>query len=1276
MSESDTTYCTHCAFPGTRRAAYCGNCGMPRELTPKRRAGHVAFLLNEMRAAPMAAVVTAEQRARLEAHYEGELGAYLAPQRRPEQALTPRPAAISTPGVDATAAPVDRVAPPHRVTPVPMPPREPYDWSWLAEQQANLFLFAGAFLTVVAALIYVGYSGQAVSGVVKMAILVVYTLAFLSAGWFCLRIPKVETAGRVFFGVGALLVPMNFAAARGIFGAEEDLSAETMWLAGSITTAAFYAAVAWIGLGRMYAFGAGVSIISGAIAATVVTDMPVEWTPLLFIGVALGMVLTDVTAVEKLRERVGFIWGLQGQALGALALGWLLVVAAMAPGLNDEINFTGTLWFLPVTLAAFAIGAAIPMLLTKREMAASLDAKIPDRAYGRADYYAVAALGALAAACVTVAYALELPAEGWVVAFAAVGACFGLMLIASDEAPIAGRLPARIGAYLFGYGVVLTAIAGLIALFTLQAAYGEDAPYEIRSRWFLAPSFGLALAFYALAGASKRGRAGTGAIAVSLGGMASFAGAWIATIYGADWPAEAYAIGIAAIAPALALALSAARDRRVARFTPEHLLDTAYATAILGTIVSAIIAGVTIAAAERDIDPYELSTRWFLLPVLGLSAAFYVYGAVAQRKGFGVPGFVIAITGAAASVVFGLDASVEYYAFALIAPAIALIAATRWSPARADELLGGSWRDDVALLGRIATGGGMLVAYIAALVGADEAADWMPQSHAFLPIALFGGAVFLGIDASRQRRIETSLAFVGALGAAAVAVPYVFEAQAAYYGVALIATGTLFAASGRIWTPSWLDGRARDGLAAAAVAAATLPFELPYAELPGIGAAVHFAAAFFFALAAVSDRGARTLEYFVNTQAASRVRLAMGWLYAAALCAAIGYVFVLRSIATEEQVEGGSLTLPMLTVTIALLLTGAATKFWRPEFRLHFYAMSLISALISVATAQDAGTLALVLTVLVGAYIAIAALENAPLIATPSVLFGFVAVAVWRAYLDESFAVLPIAYSLVAIAAYCAAMTVKDRLPQWSMALRATGAAYALVAPAAGFGVLSAQSEAGLFNGEPFERSALYQFSTLAVAAVGALALVESMLARRKWIIVPASAVLTVALLLQIGSLRPENGQAYTAAIGAYLVLLAVVGISRLRLIPALGAYAVYIEALGAATIMLPSFAQSFGGGWRYQWILLIEATAFLATGIAMRRRGILSAAVLFLALVAGRTLFDAINAMPNWIVVALCGIALLGTGMGILLGRDQWDRWQRTLLSWWDDADEAALVG
>jgi limonene-1,2-epoxide hydrolase len=433
--------------------------------------------------------------------------------------------------------------------------------------------------------------------------------------------------------------------------------------------------------------------------------------------------------------------------------------------------------------------------------------------------------------------------------------------------------------------------------------------------------------------------------------------------------------------------------------------------------------------------------------------------------------------------------------------------------------------------------------------------------------------------------------------------------------------------------------------------------------------------AFFFGIAAISDRSGRTLGVALDRDKELKVRVSAGWLYAAALSAGIGYVFTLRSIAGDDQAQGEALALPMLFGALALTASGVASKFLRPEFRLHLYLMSLIAALVSIATSGDAGTLALVLTIYVGAYALIAVIEDTPAIAAPSVVFGYIAAAAWRAHLDGSFAALPIAYSFAGVAAYCAAFALKDRLPRWSMALRATGAAYALVAPAAGFGMLTGRVENGAVAGDEFARTALYQFSTLAVAAVGVLALVESLIARRRWIIVPASAVLTVALLLQIGRFEPENPQVYTAVIGSYLALLGIVGLSRLKLVPALSDFAVYIEALGAATVMLPSFVQSFDAGWRYQWILLIEAAMFLTAGIGLRRRGILSAGVLFMVLVAGRALFDAINAMPNWIVVALCGIGLLGIGMGILLGRERWDKWQRTVVSWWENGD-GALAG
>jgi hypothetical protein len=71
---------------------------------------------------------------------------------------------------------------------------------------------------------------------------------------------------------------------------------------------------------------------------------------------------------------------------------------------------------------------------------------------------------------------------------------------------------------------------------------------------------------------------------------------------------------------------------------------------------------------------------------------------------------------------------------------------------------------------------------------------------------------------------------------------------------------------------------------------------------------------------------------------------------------------------------------------------------------------------------------------------------------------------------------------------------------------------------------------------------------------------------------------------------------------------------------------------------------------------------------VALRRRGLLATSLVALVLVAGRALFDAVNALPNWIVVLLVGMALLGIGMAILVGRDRWGQLEARLLSWWED--------
>jgi hypothetical protein len=185
------------------------------------------------------------------------------------------------------------------------------------------------------------------------------------------------------------------------------------------------------------------------------------------------------------------------------------------------------------------------------------------------------------------------------------------------------------------------------------------------------------------------------------------------------------------------------------------------------------------------------------------------------------------------------------------------------------------------------------------------------------------------------------------------------------------------------------------------------------------------------------------------------------------------------------------------------------------------------------------------------------------------------------------------------------------------------------------------------------------------------LAVVEASVMRRGVVGLAGSAAFAVAVLLFIGRYSPSDPQPYTLVAGGYLVLFGLVGLRRLRLLPQLDDASPFVEAFGAAVVMWPAFVQSLMDGWAHQAVLLAEGSLFFALSVALRRRALLATASLFLALLAGRVLFDAVNALPNWIVVLLAGMALLAAGTAILIGRDRWERWQDAMAAWWRSTGE-----
>ncbi len=1218
----------------SRSSSQRGDAGstQPSAAELRKRAAGIEFLLDEARRSELWTDVPEPQRAELIRRYQLDLAAIRAALAQPATAAPPRPA-------------------PTR----PQPRRrQPMDWSWLAEQQASLFLFAGAFLVVIAALIYVGYSGQALTGALKVGLLAAYTVAFLAAGIVCIRIPVVRVAGLVFIGISAVLVPLNFVLAGSVI--ESDFSDEGMWLAGSLASAAFYAGVGGLGLGRQYSFAAGGALASAAGAAVFLLDLPVEWAPAPFLALAVLIAIAEVVATQDLRQRVAWVWVWQAHIIAAVSIAFSVVAAITLNGGEYDLS---TRWF---AAALSALGIAFYAIQSLRGNRLAVTG-------------CAVALAGLTSSFV---FGADLSPEYY--AFSLIGA--GLALAAAVRSPLprlAGELlhtATTTDAMLLAHAA--TAGGVTVAIIATIRGAEADSGYTPDTSWFLLGAFAAAALVYATHLSMRAPALGDLDRLATYGFGLSLAGMCAAVVYGAGWSPEYYAFAAAAGAAVLLALATWGLPGWIGEGPPGMQRDwllLAHAAAMVG---GAVAVGAVYASGQDT--TYAPETRWFLPALFGALVAFYSLALLSPfrpsqewRAAAGL-GLVASVFGVTMGAVYALDISAEYYAFAALGPAVILGGLAHLAPVQAvDDLLPGAWRAGAIGCGRVAVVAGLPVAVLTACVGSLPESEFDPDTRAFLPLAFLMAATFFALDASLEKRWRPSAALLATLGGAGVTIGYAAEAGVEYYGAGLAAVGLAYGFGGRVWSPAWLDERARDQSAVAAVTLGWLPLEGTYEDHLRMGAVAHLAAAVLYTGAALVDRSKLTLDQLLDMPRRIPVRVGAGWLYAAGLTIVIGYLDILRSLPAAEGEEAGSVALPVMGLSLGFLVVGGLFRWVRPEFRVHVYVIALLTGLFSISVSKDAITLAAVLSVFVFAYVAVAAWEDSPILAAPAAAFGFAAVLAWRQELDWALYAVPLAYSGIALALYVAGFAIRAQLRIWGDALRAAGAAFAVASPGVGFGILAADTEAGLFEGAPFETSALYEWSTLATGLVGLLALAESSIARRGWVVVAGSAVMLVAVLLQIGRFHPDNIQAYTAVIGAYLVLLGLIGLARYRLVPGLDESAVYVEALGAAVIMFPSFLQSIGGGWRYEVILLIEAAAFFAAGVALQRRGLLSTSLGGLVLVGGRVLFDALNALPNWIVALIIGMALLAVGLGIMVSRERWMRWEERVASWWGEARGAS---
>lgn len=327
-------YCLVCGTENARSAWLCRQCGETLALSQQQRQQGIAFVLNELEGLRDAGQLDEDTYLRLRTFYLG----HRAPPGAPAMPAAP-------PAAPRQAAPAPRPAAPAR--------RE--GPGWLAEQQANLLLYLGAFLIVIAALVYVGTSGQAMAGAVKMALLITYTLAFIAAGGVCLRYERVRQAGVIFFAVGALMVPINFVGAYGFFYAEDDIDPTGLWLAGSLVTALFYAGVSMLGMGRWYPVPMMAASFSSVTAVLVLTDAPPEAYPGSYIALALALSAASALPLGRVSETFGTLGSLGAHVTVPIAVIASLILTEAATGEYESDFVLVTRWYLPPTVAIAAV---------------------------------------------------------------------------------------------------------------------------------------------------------------------------------------------------------------------------------------------------------------------------------------------------------------------------------------------------------------------------------------------------------------------------------------------------------------------------------------------------------------------------------------------------------------------------------------------------------------------------------------------------------------------------------------------------------------------------------------------------------------------------------------------------------------------------------------------------------------------------------------------------------------------------------------------------------
>lgn len=274
----------------------------------------------------------------------------------PVAAITPQEPEIPAVATATEAAPPPVIPRPERPTAaIPAGPPGPTIGDmgravlgWAAERQADILLYVGAFMLCVAAVIFMAYQGEALSGNIRFAVLTGYALGFLGFGLWLHRWERVKEAAPVFLALGAILVPIDFFALRTQVLDQGQVSNEMLWLLGSSSCSALYFALALRGYGKLYFAPAIPSALVAWGSLGAVLNLPWVWFGPWYLAVAAPAYVWSV----YYRGRNSLTpWILAGSLVIAVPS---LLLAQFGPLLDDAHLWAAPAGYLAVCAAAAA----------------------------------------------------------------------------------------------------------------------------------------------------------------------------------------------------------------------------------------------------------------------------------------------------------------------------------------------------------------------------------------------------------------------------------------------------------------------------------------------------------------------------------------------------------------------------------------------------------------------------------------------------------------------------------------------------------------------------------------------------------------------------------------------------------------------------------------------------------------------------------------------------------------------------------------------------------